>query len=171
MATSSIMEVVPYTHPHRRSTDIHLFRTLNQLNNLHPQRSHTTLITKRTTKEDTLRCHLLCTLICLATTNGKALLQHHNSDPWTSMRRLKISTTAMIQGTLQIKIAILPRPQTAILRLRNKFTAAMGPPRMVCSNHSHNIVILPHTCRNLRQTVNSSRLSSLPRRPLLSTRG
>ena len=171
MATSSITEAALYTHPNRRSMVIRLSRIPSQLDSLHPQRNRTTLITKLTTKEGTPRCHLLCSLICLATTNGRDLLRHRNSDRWISTRRLQTSIAATTQGILQIKFAILPRPQMATLRLRNSLTAAMEALRMVCSSRSRNIVILLPTCRNRRQTVNSSRANHPSRRPLLLTRG
>lgn len=171
LATSSITGAASDTHPHRRSTVTHLFRILNQPNSLHLQRSHMTLNTKRTTKEGTPRCHLLCTLICLPTTIGKVLLQHHNSDQWINMRRLQIPTMATTQGTPQIRTAILLHPQIAALRSHNNLTVAMGAPQTVCSSRNYKIVILPHICRNLRQTVISSRPNSFTRLPLRLTRG
>ena len=170
MATSSITEAASYTHPHRRSMVIRPSRIPSQLNSLRPQRNRTTPITKLTTKEGTPPCHLPCSLICLATTNGRVLLRHRNSDRWISTRRLQMSIAATIQGILQIKVAILPRPLMATLRLPNSLTAAMEALRMVCSSRSRNIVILLPTCRNRRQTL-SSRANPPPRRPLLLTRG
>ena len=171
MATRSITEPASYMHHRHRSMVIRLFRIPSQLNSLHLRRSHTTLITKLTNKEGTPRCHLQCSLICLATSNGKVLLQHRNSDLWINMRRLQMASTATTQGILQIKVAILPRPQKATLRLRNNLSAAMGVLQTVCSGRTRNIVTHPRTCRTLRQTVNSNRPNSSARRLPLSTRG
>ena len=160
-ATSNTMEEASYTHPRHQLMVTHLFRILSQFNNLHPQRSRTTLTTRGMTKGGIPLCRLLCTQTCRDTIIGKAPLQHHSSDPWRSTRLLRIFTMAMTQGTLQTKVAMLLPPQIAILRLHHSLTAAMGVPRMVCSSHNrnHNIIILPRTCRNLHQTLNSSRFN------------